>query len=152
MKYILIETWNGEGYSYLNTNHEVFNTAKDAYNRLKLHAIESYEANKNYEYESSYIYGSDALSHFVYTTGFNSGSYQIFEIEDNAFGYVVLTNLNEVHIIDTEDDYNKELLYVTNKLIELDRSEDLTTDDNPFFPCIDGEYNDCDIQFVKIKH
>jgi hypothetical protein len=137
MKYAIIETWNGEGYSSENLAYiEEYNT--DAEAQQKLTDLMSMQSNAT-DIESS-------LGCITYSKGDDNGSFIFIRNADKLYGVVIHANVNEVILIHTKKDWSAKLNIAvqqcdTDELDELDLSAD-----NIFIGAYDGDY---DYQFIK---
>jgi len=114
-KYIVIDTWNGEGYSSENgTQMKIFNNKMDAqrYAELEAQSQLPYPVDARLENEKVTIYQENGVTSFCYEIGSpgyqDHGSYQVHEIEkiDGKFPFAVMIrpNINEAEIL-TFDEY-----------------------------------------------
>ena len=96
MKYAIIETWNGEGYSSENLAYIVEHDSDSrAQERLKdLVSIQSNAAN---------IIESDGL--ITYEKGDDQGSFSFIRNAEKLYGVVILANVNEVVPIYNKKDW-----------------------------------------------
>ena len=166
-KYIVIDTWNGEGYSSENgteiktfpTKIEAMKYAKDSrkgminmYSDFKppYYPYTPYEIDDNV-----FGWGDEEIGDY--------GSYQVYELKDNDYAIEILVNVNEVFILSKEqyEDRIKELneevfesmfkaLTLDNFYAPTDLEEYLYLDDNINEPFYHG-VNDYDYQFRIIK-
>tara|TARA_R110001606_G_scaffold107345_1_gene231980 strand:+ start:1714 stop:2226 length:513 start_codon:yes stop_codon:yes gene_type:complete len=167
-KYIVIDTWNGEGYSSENgtqiktfpTKIEAMKYAKDSrkgminmYSDFKppYYPYTPYEIDDNV-----FGWGDEEIGDY--------GSYQVYELKDNDYAIEILVNVNEVFILSKEQykdrikELNEEVFESMFKALTLDNfyaptdlEEYLYLDDNninePFYHGV----NDYDYQFRIIK-
>ena len=114
-KYIVIDTWNGEGYSSENgTQMKIFNNEIDAqrYAELEAQSQLPYPVDARLENEKVTIYEENGVTSFCYEIGSpgyqDHGSYQVHEIKriDGTFPFAVMIrpNINEAEIL-TLDEY-----------------------------------------------
>jgi len=145
-KFAIITTWNGEGYSYQNKLVEVVE-----YSFLALAKIKCYELIESVEISSlrpnEYEIG-DLENGFTWTIkeDDNSGSYQAFEITEDLYGFVVLTNINDV-IPCTKEAFEELKAHAIEQADEDDLDEDELKDNEFFIGAYDGDY---DYQFIKL--
>jgi hypothetical protein len=142
MKYAIIETWNGEGYSSENLAYiEDYNSDAEAQQRLKdLVSIQS---------DAKNIVESDGL--ISYDKGdddcLDNGTFQFIKNAESIYGVVILTNENEAIPCDKKRwrKFRTEALAQCNPddIDELDLSAD------DFF--IGAYESDYDYQFVKFE-
>mgnify|MGYP005986691725 CR=1 FL=1 len=125
-KYIVIDTWNGEGYSSENgTQIKIFDNEIDAqrYAELEAQSQLALPVSARLENEKVTIHQENGITSFCYEIGRNGyedhGSYQVHEIkrcEKGKFPFAVMIkpNINEAEIL-TLDEYLK-----TIESLELD--------------------------------
>ena len=145
-KYIVIDTWNGEGYSYNNgVDTKKFQYKKSAMKHAyKCVLRQTEDAHDVQEYEKEYL--DDGYYWETYND--DAGSYQVHEIKD-AYAVMIQCNTNEVYMLN-EKEFN-------DKISELDEEygEDLEdysdTDDNgdKYYCSLVDDY---DYQFRLIKN
>ena len=113
-KYIVIDTWNGDGYSSENgTEIKTFSTKKQALkfaeNRRNYHLKEfgytPYKIDDNV-----FGYGEEEIGDY--------GSFQVYELKEDSFAIEILVNVNEVFILNKSEyeqrikELNKEVFNV----------------------------------------
>jgi hypothetical protein len=104
-KYIVIDTWNGEGYSSSNgTEIQVFDTKRKAMNFAKKRANEQY-ADKVWKDGDGYVFGVREYEKGEFE---DYGTYQVFEIDDTIYAVGILCNVNEVALF-TKEMYEEEI-------------------------------------------
>ena len=104
-KYIVIDTWNGEGYSSDNgTDMQVFDTKRKAMNFAKKRANEQY-ADKVWKDGDGYVFGVGEYEEGEFE---DHGTYQVFEIDDTIYAIGILCNVNEVALF-TKKQYEEEI-------------------------------------------
>ncbi len=158
-KYIVIDTWNGDGYSSENgVDTKQFQYKKSAFK----YAYNRTLSNAGDVAEDVCRYSDEKLNHDLWTPvkrdadgdGFywetyddNAGSYQVFEIKD-AYAIMILCNVNEVTLL-TKEEYEARVRILNEEYGE-DLEEYLSEDDNgdKFYCAID----DYDFQFRLIKN
>ena len=114
-KYIVIDTWNGEGYSSSNgTDIQVFDTKRKAMNFAKKRANEQY-ADKVWKDGDGYVFGVGEYEKGEFE---DYGTYQVFEIDDTIYAIGILCNVNEVALF-TKKMYEEE---IEQKVIEVKES------------------------------
>jgi len=149
-KYIVIDTWNGEGYSYNNgVDTKQFQYKKSAMNYAYKRVLSNVDGNKD-EVWREQSHSAEGLDDGFYFTNYNddSGSYQVHEIKD-AYAIMIQCNTNEVFML-KEKEFN-------DKISEVDEAygEDLEdysdTDDNgdKYYCSLVDDY---DYQFRLIKN
>ena len=161
-KYIVIDTWNGEGYSSENgTQIKAFPTKIEALN----FAIKSRDEQINFLDSDNYTpyeidknvfgWGDEEIGDY--------GSYQVYELKPDDYAIKILVNVNEVFILSEEQykdrikELNEEVFESMFKALTLDNfyaptdlEEYLYLDDNINEPFYHG-VNDYDYQFRIIK-
>ena len=95
-KYIVIDTWNGEGYSS--------DTKRKAMNFAKKRANEQY-ADKVWKDGDGYVFGVGEYEEGEFE---DHGTYQVFEIDDTIYAIGILCNVNEVALF-TKKQYEEEI-------------------------------------------
>jgi hypothetical protein len=139
MKYAIIETWNGEGYSFQNLAYiEEFNSDAEAQQKLReLIKIES---------DAENIVESDGVISFDKED--DNGTFKFIRDADTLFGVVIRVNDNKVHPI---RNLRKWKSYLVEAIKQAEPEElynlDLSADDF-FIGAYDGDY---DYQFVKFE-
>ncbi len=137
MKYAIIETWNGEGYSSENLAYIVeHNSDAKAQQRLKdLLTIQS---------DATNIIESDGL--ITYEKGDDQGSFTFIRNAENLYGVVILTNVNEVVAIRNKKDWSAKLNIAVQQGDDEELDELDLSDNNIFIGAYEGDY---DYQFIK---
>ena len=165
-KYIVIDTWNGEGYSSNNgTDIQVFDTKRKAMNFAKKRANEQY-ADKVWKDGDGYVFGVGEYEEGEFE---DHGTYQVFEIDESIYAIGILCNINEVALF-TKEMYEEELeqkeiqvkesIKESNELMkrynEIEKAKDIKynfTHDREDFVCEDedgkfySELDDYDYQY-----
>jgi len=132
-KYIVVDTWNGEGYSSDNgTEIKVFDNKGEAEIYCKLMAYRNEDGDvdissvKNgYEYED--------------THDDDSGSYRYYPLPKDAYAVEILCNINEVRILN-QIEFSKAIADREAEIVEaeLDRDDIAeSTDDGIFYHSTD---------------
>ena len=158
-KYIVVDTWNGEGYSYDNgVDTKQFQYKKSAFKHAYKRALCNaqdvaddvcrYSQEKPNEYWTPVKRGADGDGFYFNSYDDNAGSYQVFEIKD-AYAIKILCNTNEVFML-TKEEY-EDVVRGLNKEYGEDLEEYSETDDNgdSFYSCLVDDY---DYQFRLIKN
>lgn len=137
MKYAIIETWNGEGYSSENLAYIVeHNSDAKAQQRLKdLLTIQS---------DATNIIESDGL--ITYEKGDDQGSFTFIRNAEKLYGVVILTNVNEVVAIRNKKDWSAKLNIAVQQGDDEELDELDLSDNNIFIGAYEGDY---DYQFIK---
>jgi len=151
--YLIVETWNGEGYSEENLISETkkFSNDKEAKNYTK----GLIEKNQSFDEIDPYSNGWGWLS------GEDNGSYQYFKLKPSDYGVVILTNINEVKVLNKKE--YEQLLKLTQTNFISHNVEDMVLEDAEngtnryFFGSEDVNYQkffgeESDAQFEKIKN
>lgn len=137
MNYIFANTWNGEGYSYLNTAELVDTDNRMGFVKQKFsEQIDSDTKISNVEIENR---ESTVLS---YDIGFDSGTLQLIPYNDKPYGVVIWCNINEVSVLQTKEDYDNTL---AEAIEHADPDDDIDME-NPFINAYSTDY---DAQFIK---
>jgi len=137
MKYAIVETWNGEGYSSENlASIKEFDNDSVAQNYLE--SLVHFQTGAK-DIESS-------LGCIDYEKGENQGSFTFIRNAEKLYGVVIMTNVNEVVAIRNKKDWSAKLNIAVqqcdaDELDELDLS-----DNNIFIGAYEGDY---DYQFIK---
>ena len=137
--YAIISTWNGEGYSYLNTAEiRHFKNDEEAQKHLRT-LYESNNDPQDFEVEET----KGALR---YSNEEDAGSYILVRDPQKIFGVVIYTNINEVHFILNAKEWRNHVAAAIKQadpedVCEIDLSE------KSFF--IAGHNSDYDYQFIK---
>ncbi len=137
MKYAIIETWNGEGYSSENLAYiKEFNNDSEAQNYLEsLVQIQTDAEN----IESS-------IGCITYEKGDDQGSFTFIRNAEKLYGVMIFCNVNEVYPITHIKEWHKRI----SGAITLSNPEELDeinlSDDSIFIGAYQGEY---DYQFIK---
>jgi len=137
MKYAIIETWNGEGYSSENLAYIVEHDSDSrAQQRLKdLVSIQSNAAN---------IIESDGV--ITYEKGDDQGSFSFIRNAEKLYGVVILANVNEVVPIYNKKDWTAKLNIAVQQCDEDELDEFDLSGNNIFIGAYEGDY---DYQFIK---
>jgi len=159
-KYIVIDTWNGEGYSDQNgVDTKQFQYKKSAfkyaYDRTLSNADGDADLVCRYsdeesdsEHWSPVKRDADGDGFYWDTYDDNSGSYQVYEIKD-AYAVMILCNTNEVYML-TEDEYIDRKNELYEDYASAEYTDEIYEEENgdSFYPAID----DYDYQFRLIKN
>tara|TARA_B100000614_G_scaffold37811_1_gene30182 strand:- start:14123 stop:14923 length:801 start_codon:yes stop_codon:yes gene_type:complete len=177
--YLLVDTWNGEGYSSENgvqikkysCEHQAYNDAEEFvkrqvnFNKGFVPKCESLHEHPSVEfYDDNSQWGDGRLLKkkiISYSVGEDYGSYQILEFNQSnkiPYGVKITTSLNEVEVL-TKEEYFEEIDNLITKVTEHDCSEAEELEEQrksqgeKFEPFISAEYynGDCDYQFRLIK-
>ena len=135
-KYIIIQTWNGEGYSYQN-KAEVKEFAKPSDARDHIFSLLRTE-----DCIEATITSSPEEGCITYEgENQDSGTYQYRLLQEGDYGVIITCNVNEARVVGKED-FEVDL----NDAIGDADEEDIDVDgENVFIPC--GEY---DFVFIKL--
>jgi hypothetical protein len=137
MKYAIIETWNGEGYSSENLAYIVEHDS-DSRAQQRLEDLVSIQSN------AENIIESDGL--ITYEKGDDQGSFIFIRNAEKLYGVVILTNVNEVVPIYNKKDWTAKLNIAVQQCDEDELDELNLSDSNIFIGAYDGDY---DYQFIK---
>ena len=138
-KYAIISTWNGEGYSYLNTAEILeFKDDKEAQNHLRK-LFESENDIENFEV-------IEKKGFLQYSDEQNSGTYIWIKEAELIYGIVIYPNVNEINIVLNAKEWRN---YVAKAIKQAEPEEvgeiDLTQ--KSFF--ISAHNSDYDYQFIR---
>jgi hypothetical protein len=137
MKYAIIETWNGEGYSSENLAYIVEHDS-DSRAQQRLEDLVSIQSN------AANIIESDGL--ITYEKGDDQGSFSFIRNAEKLYGVVILTNVNEVVPIYNKKDWTAKLNIAVQQCDEDELDELNLSDSNIFIGAYEGDY---DYQFIK---
>ena len=128
MRYVVVDTWNGQGYSSENgVDLRFFWTKAEA------ESVAKHDASM---YENLQRYVDDKAISFGYDIDDDNGSYQVLELKDDTYAIMIRANVNEVDLL-SEVEYN-------SKIQEFE-SEDIDT--SPNGDVYIGGVDDYDYQF-----
>jgi hypothetical protein len=137
MKYAIIETWNGEGYSSENLAYIVEHDS-DSRAQQRLEDLVSIQSN------AANIIESDGL--ITYEKGDDQGSFSFIRNAEKLYGVVILANVNEVVPIYNKKDWTAKLNIAVQQCDEDELDELNLSDSNIFIGAYEGNY---DYQFIK---
>ena len=153
-KYIVVDTWNGEGYPSDNgIEIKIFDTKKeaDAYCKVEAYKNEVEDVMIVEKVDNGYEYFD--ISEDSYTPD-DSGSYRYYPLPKDAYAVEILCNINEVRILNQKEftnaiaDRETEL---RDYLIECDdetrEDKTIATDDGIFYHSTD-QY---DFQYRRLE-
>jgi len=133
MRYVVVDTWNGEGYSSENgVDLRFFWTKSEA------ESVAEQDASR---YENLERYVDDKAISFCYDIDDDNGSYQVLELKDDTYAIMIRTNVNEVDLL-REAEYK-------SKIQEFE-SEDL--DISPNGDVFIGGVDEYDYQFRLLQN
>lgn len=139
MKYAIIETWNGEGYSSENLAYtEDYNSDAEAQQVLRY--LFSNQSNATNVVESNGLIAYDKHD--------DSGTFQFIKNAESIYGVLIFTNVNEVHVITDKKDWLHKLNIAVQQSDPDETDEIDLSSDNIFIGAYEGEY---DYQFIKFK-
>tara|TARA_R100000773_G_C4193571_1_gene98561 strand:- start:130 stop:612 length:483 start_codon:yes stop_codon:yes gene_type:complete len=157
-KYIVIDTWNGEGYSSDNGREIKYFSSKDeAINHAKQRRKENLQINQTpiETCKDIFGWGNEEIGEY--------GSYQVYELKEDDYAVEIIVNVNEVVIL-TEKRYEERIKELNEEVFEsmykamtsddfhapTDIEEYIYLDDNKREPFYHG-VNDYDYQFRILK-
>lgn len=140
MEFIIAETWNGEGYTYLNKAYIFTADSKAKAQAYIISLLTAMLAESNSGDETIDI----TEGHIGYDDGIDQGSFQWMHKED-VYGVEILCNVNEVIAHKTKEDYESAIAYALD-LADHSESEGIEDEDSPF---IGSHSDDYDRQFVR---
>jgi len=138
MKYAIVETWNGEGYSSENLAYiEEHNSDAEAQQRLKdLMNIQS---------DAEII--EERIGYISYTKNDDdNGSFVFIRNAELLYGVLIYTNVNEIITILNKKQWRNNLSEAI-KQCNPDELDEINLSDNNIF--IGGYNSDYDYQFIK---
>ena len=168
-KYIVIDTWNGEGYSDHNgVDTRIFTDKNKAFDWAYSRALS--EANNIEEDVSQYSnkewWGnaepySDGDGYIYEGANGNDGSYQVYELKEDTYAFCILCNINTVSLF-TKKQYDETIedleWRIENWSKEHKEKEWVTTDIEGLRQIADNgdryycEFDDYDYQFRLITN
>ena len=116
-KYIVVDTWNGEGYSSDNgVEIKIFDTKKeaDAYCKTEAYKNEDEDVMKVEKVDNGYEYfdvSEDGVD--------DSGSYRFYELPEDSYAVEILCNINEVRILNQKE-FSKAIADREAEIVEAD--------------------------------
>jgi hypothetical protein len=137
--YAIISTWNGEGYSYLNTA-EILDFKDDA--AAQKHLRQLFEA----EHKGEKMDIEETLGALSYTTGQDSGSYVWIKEPEKIYGLVIYANVNEIHTILSAKEWRNHVAAAIKQAEPEEVCEIDITEKNFFIPAYNSDY---DYQFIR---
>ena len=112
-KYIVIDTWNGNGFSFDNGTHiKTFPTKKQALKFAKEnrdHYIKEMEYTPYQVDNNVFGYGDEEIGDY--------GSFQVYELSDNDYAIEIIVNVNEVFIL-TKEQYEQRIKELNEEVFE----------------------------------
>ncbi len=146
-KYIVVDTWNGDGYSDENgAMIKIFDSKLDAVQN----ALDGIKAQHGAIFEAITITSQDV--HLVGGYGFESGddygSFQVLEFNEDIYAVEILCNINEVMLL-TKEQYEEAIEQREEEVSIYDR-EDYVTEYNgdTFYLAVD----DYDYQYRLVSN
>ena len=137
--YAIISTWNGEGYSYLNTA-EVLEFKDDEAAQKHLRGL--FEA----EHFGEDLDIEETLGALLYTSGQDSGSYVFLREPEKIYGLVIYANVNEIHMILSAKEWRNHVAAAIKQAEPEEVCEIDITEKNFFIPAYNSDY---DYQFIR---
>lgn len=137
MKYLIIDTWNGEGYSESGIIGE-------AYNKLDAMDMAINEFKERYAWIDSYVYFNLKENAIFYDNGKDQGAIHVLPCTENDRAVVINPSINEVSIYDSMD-YCIEY-YMSDAENKWDCLEELKTEGRTL-----AETNDGDVIIIDLK-
>ena len=139
-KYIVVDTWNGEGYSSDNgVEIGIFDTKEEADTLCK-----------NFAYAHSVFTSVEKVENgYEFTEDDDSGSYRYYELPKDAYAVEILCNINEVRILNQKE-FSKAIADREAEIVEADvyRGDYVfSTEDGVFYSAV-GDY---DFQYRRIS-
>lgn len=137
MKYAIIQTWNGEGYSYENIA-EIKEFKNDSEAKKYLHELFAEQINANVLKETK------TSIHFE--IGDDQGSFSHISNAEKLLGVMIETNINEVYTIRNKKDWRDKLSYAIGQADPEEVDELNLADDRIFISAYESDY---DYQFIR---
>jgi hypothetical protein len=141
-RFAILSTWNGDGYSTENILEGIFNLENDASAKAKCFEL----MNEHQTLDEAMVSERDNGFIWEFEEDGDSGSYQAFEITEDLYGFVVLTNINDV-IPCTNEEFEELKADAIEQADEDDLDEDELEENEFFIGAYEGEY---DYQFIKL--
>lgn len=140
MKYAIVSTWNGEGYSYQNTAEiKEFKNDSEAQNYLRELFFESVPKANAEETDGC----------ISYELGDDQGSFVFIRNAELIYGIMILTNVNEIHPLLSKKDWLKHISHAVQQS-DPDETDELDlSDESIFIGAYDSDY---DYQFVRLDY
>jgi len=137
MKYVITETWNGEGYSSDNLAY-IKEFTSDSEAQKYLESLVDIQTNaENIELSIGCI---------TYDKGDDQGSFTFIRNAEKLYGVVILANVNEVAPIYNKKDWTAKLNIAVQQCDSDELDELNLSDNNIFIGAYEGDY---DYQFIK---
>ena len=164
-KFIVVDTWNGEGYSDLNgseikmfddqVNAERYAQTK-ALNELPLPSDSRYEGERlDILRKEDQVDDEEFLVAFQYEIDDDHGSYQVHELKKNAYAVMVRCNINDVVVL-TELEFKQEIKQLKEEFLEVQKrtgeDEEDYFDYQPGGDIFISAWDDYDFQFRLLKN
>jgi hypothetical protein len=138
-KYVIVSTWNGEGYSYWNTAKILEFQDDEA---AQKHLRELFEAEQfGEDFETK-----ETLGVLSYTTGEDSGSYVWFREPQKIYGLLIYANNNEFNVILSAKEWRNRVAAAIKQAEPDSVCEIDITEKNFFIPAYNSDY---DYQFIR---
>jgi len=140
MKYVIIETWNGVGYSSENLAYiKEFNTDSEAQSYLESLLYMQIGA-ENIE---------SSLGCITYEKNDDQGSFVFIRNAELLYGIMIFCNVNEIYTIKSKKEWHKRISGAIT-LADPEEIEEINLgDDSIFIGAYQGEY---DYQFIKLQN
>ena len=137
MKYVITETWNGEGYSSDNLAY-IKEFTSDSEAQKYLESLVDIQTNAE-NIESS-------IGCITYDKGDDQGSFTFIRNAEKLYGVMIFCNVNEVHPIKSKKEFHK-LISGAITLSDPEEIDEINLgDDSIFIGAYQREY---DYQFIK---
>jgi hypothetical protein len=154
-KYIVIDTWNGEGYSSDNgVDTKQFTYKKSAYKWAYKRALSNADGDAKYVNRYSDLYasiekGADGDGYTFLGYDDSEGSYQVWETKKVIYAYMILCNVNDVQSL-TKEQYDKRIKHFDSEYGEdLEEYSDTEENGDKFYSSLVDDY---DYQFRLITN
>lgn len=153
-KYIVIDTWNGEGYSSDNgVDTKQFAYKKSAFKWAYKRALSNADGDAKYvtRYSDEYAQidkGAEGDGYFWDSYDDNCGSYQVWELKD-AYAFMILCNVNDCAML-TKKQYEEQIEWLDEEYGEdLEEYSDTEKNGDKFYS---SHVDDYDYQFRLISN
>jgi hypothetical protein len=154
MKFVIISSWNGEGYSYQNTAEVLdFIRVEDVQDYLEHLLVLQGESVDPNDFMGPLIPWKVERSPLciTYENSEDAGSFQAFEFTSEVYGVIISTNVNDVDVVD-EGAWNDRVMIALQQADPDDIADDpegyeLDEEGRMFIPAYEDDY---DHQFIKL--
>jgi len=151
-KFIVVDTWNGEGYSDVNGSEmKLFDTHAEARQYAKEQALKELPNPGDLD-----VYRDETLVvAYQFEVDDDHGSYQVHELKKNAYAVMIRCNINDVLVL-TELEFKQEIKQLKEEFLELQKrtgeDEEDYFDYQPGGDIFVSAWDDYDFQFRLLKN